>query len=121
MKLWLDDLRPAPEGWTWVKTPMQAIGALLGDIDDPVTHMSFDHDLGIDPAKFDAYTRGEIEEHEAEITGYQVALWMAEHDVWPTVECMVHSMNPVGAKNICGVVDRYGPYTTLCTWNGASF
>lgn len=46
MKLWLDDVRPAPEGWTWVKTVDEARARLVaGGVD----HLSLDHDLGICP------------------------------------------------------------------------
>jgi hypothetical protein len=42
-RLWLDDLRPVPEGWTWVKTVGEAISLMeSGD----VTEASLDHDLG---------------------------------------------------------------------------
>lgn len=114
MNIWLDDIRPAPKGWYWVTTRKGAIDALVAN---QVEWMSFDHDLGIDPAKAEAYNTGEISEHEAEMTGYQVVLWMAENNVWPSEGCFVHSSNPVGAKRICGVVDRYGPYDRPCQWD----
>lgn len=111
MYLWLDDIRPAPDDWVWVKTPAQAIEALLTGA---VEIASLDHDLGFDPRKFQDYTTGAISEEDAEMTGYQVVLWMAEHDVWPSEAIYVHSANPVGANNICAVVDRYAPYKTPC-------
>lgn len=109
VKLWLDDIRPAPEGWVWVKTADRAIAALttlrtlrlVGDL-DKLTHMSFDHDLG--------------DTSVPEKTGYTVALWMAEHEFWPTDECIVHSANVSGAPRIRGVIDRYGPYAKPCRW-----
>jgi hypothetical protein len=122
MNLWLDDIRKPPEGWHWVKTPAQII-ALLEMFASPtligedIEWISFDHDLGIDPEKAEAYNTGKIQEHKAEMTGYEVVLWMAEHNVWPTQGCIVHSANPVGAKNIRGVIDRYGPYDKPCPWN----
>lgn len=54
MKIWLDDIRPAPEGWVWIKHPKDLIGYLHSDVEE----ISFDHDLGI----FDANGK--------EITGY---------------------------------------------------
>lgn len=47
MKIWLDDMRPAPEGWWWVKEAETLLeflqqGHLL------VKEMSLDHDLGLE-------------------------------------------------------------------------
>ena len=58
-KIWLDDERPAPDGWILARWPQEAISWLAsGD----VTHISLDHDLGDD-------SRG---------TGYDVILWIEE-------------------------------------------
>ena len=43
MKVYLDDLRPAPAGWTLAKTADEAIDALRGG---GVTELSLDFDLG---------------------------------------------------------------------------
>jgi hypothetical protein len=59
MKLYLDDQRPAPEGWTLVKTPEQAIEHLKSR---RVTHLSVAHDLGLSDER----------------TGYTVLLWIEE-------------------------------------------
>lgn len=90
MKLWLDDLRPPPEGWRSVKTVEEAITLLE---DGEVSEASLDHDLG-----------------DGEQEGYRLCLWMAEHGVWPSRALSVHSSNPPGAERMCGVIERYGPY-----------
>lgn len=84
VRLWLDDVRPAPEGWTWVKTAREAI-ALLAQGD--VTVCSLDHDLG------------------AEESGYDVLLWIeacmaagAWYGALP--EFHIHSANPVGRERM---------------------
>ena len=59
MKVYLDDERTTPEGWTRVYWPEEAIELLkTGE----VTHISLDHDLGDD-------------DHG---TGYDVVLWIEE-------------------------------------------
>lgn len=59
MKVYLDDVRPTPEGWTHVYWPDQAIELLKsGEVEE----ISLDHDLGDDE-------RG---------TGYDVVLWIEE-------------------------------------------
>lgn len=146
MKLWLDDIRPAPEGWVWAKTYDEAIHhltsmktALARETPMPdlglvswlefwtITHMSLDHDLAdvhYQTAAREGASQEEIAEEwhlarRREMTGYNVALWMAEHEVWPTEACYVHSLNGVGADNIRKTVDRYGPYATRCVWRPA--
>lgn len=133
MKLWLDDERPAPEGWLWVKTGQEAILGLqrlrqTGSLDE-LTHMSFDHDLA--DVHYDYWyianhpgaaglpenVRAEAREKAAkEMTGYDVLLWMAEHGVWPTEACYVHTHNSAAQDKMCGVINRYGPYETKVRW-----
>ncbi len=78
MKVYLDDERIAPAGWTRVRWPEEAIELLkTGN----VTDLSLDHDLGDD-------------EHG---TGYDVLLWIEEPVVCkafvpPPIK--VHSANP---------------------------
>lgn len=44
MKLWLDDERPSPEGWVWVKTADAAMRVITSN---KVVVISLDHDLGL--------------------------------------------------------------------------
>lgn len=102
MKIWLDDIRPAPDGWFWVKDAVTAIaiikkdGFIVGDDKFPngyenaedVTEISFDHDLG--PG------------YEGN-TGYRVACLieqLAAHNQIKPIKWTIHSANPVGRKNI---------------------
>jgi hypothetical protein len=59
MKVFLDDERPAPEGWVRVYWPSEAIALLETG---RVITISLDHDLGDD----------------AKGTGYDVVLWVEE-------------------------------------------
>lgn len=90
MRLWLDDWRPAPEDWTWVKTAAEAVDLLKTG---KVTRASFDNDLGHD-----------------QVEGRKVILWMAENRAWPSEGVAVHSANPVAAEYMIGLIERYGPY-----------
>ena len=93
IRLWVDDERPAPDGWRWAKTSSEAIGRLAGVYSDdpsPVTELSLDHDLGGDD------------------TTRPVVLWLCEHGSWPET-VRVHTANPVGRDWLVGMVDRYGP------------
>ena len=78
MKVWLDDERPAPEGWHRCYWPAE-VTALLKT--GKVEAMSLDHDLGDDE-------RG---------TGYDVLRWLEQH-VWETgmkpPRIKIHTANP---------------------------
>jgi hypothetical protein len=45
MKIWLDDLRPAPEGYTWCHSVNEAKRTILY-ANEPVGLIDCDHDLG---------------------------------------------------------------------------
>ena len=83
MKLWLDDIRDAPDGgWKVARTCQEAISLLEGG---EVGAISFDHDLGL------------------EESGYDVALWIEKGaaEGWlKRLEWRVHSANPVGFRRI---------------------
>lgn len=95
IRLWLDDLRPAPDGWVHAHSVAEAI-VVMSRHDTVVVEASLDHDLG----DF-AHDGGD---------GYRFVDWMAEHDTWPTETLTVHSGNPVGVDRMLGTVDTYGPY-----------
>ncbi len=80
MKVFLDDVREAPDGWHRVYWPAEAIALLETG---SVTDISLDHDLGDD-------ARG---------TGYDVVAWMEEAVVtrgFKPPRMVIHSANPVG-------------------------
>lgn len=97
MKIWLDDIRDAPdESWTVVRRAYPCILMLAnaGWNDDPlVDELSLDHDLGDDSD-----------------SGYEVAQWIerqAFEGNWNAVpaKISIHSANPVGRKNMQAAID----------------
>jgi hypothetical protein len=100
--MWLDDERPAPREWTWVKTLAEAKEfAADGDVDC----MSLDHDLGWCQA-CESAADGAVTGCTCE-TGYHFVMWLAETGLWPAQKPIVHSMNPAGRANMIAAVDRY--------------
>jgi hypothetical protein len=89
MRVWLDDVRPAPDGWVHVRTPEEAINRLkTGEVEE----ISFDHDLGLDD-----YEDGR------ERTGYRVLLWIEEEMHLRVVKppnMRVHSGNVPGHERL---------------------
>lgn len=94
MKVWLDDVRDAPDGWVHVRTPEEAIELLRSG---KVEEISLDHDLG-------------LASDEAERTGYDVLRWLEEAvatGAWtfPLPEIRIHSANPVGKRRMEHAID----------------
>jgi hypothetical protein len=85
IKLYLDDLRPTPPGWLGVKTVEEAIAVLQSG---RVQEASLDHDLGL--------------EHRS---GYELTVWMKQHNVWPGNGVTVHSDNGPGIQNMCEEIE----------------
>lgn len=97
MKLWLDDWRLPPEGWTQAHSVNQAKELIMQTLfrSDPETweDASLDNDLG------QFFLDGG--------DGYKLLEWMIEHDRWPTNKPTIHSMNPVRAQYMTEDIERY--------------
>lgn len=94
IKIWLDDVRPAPDKTWWaVKSVNQAkivIRAAEG-IEDATIQLSLDHDLGQW-----AKDGGD---------GIKLLDWMAETERFYKVS--IHTANPVGKANMERLIKRY--------------
>lgn len=104
MKLWLDDVRLPPAGYSkWVKTADECIEALETG---KYTHVSLDHDLA------DEHYHGDKPANAyKEKTGMHVVLWMVENQNFPA-EVRVHTMNPVGRHNMMTALQKWAPEET---------
>ena len=90
MKIWLDDVRPPPDGWTWAKSPSSfwAEMAIAETADIEITAISFDNDLG------DGKTEGwELVNSLLKILQRGVVRPL-------NAELSCHSMNPVAKARI---------------------
>ena len=99
LKLWVDDERPAPEGWVWAATYSAAIAVLSTGMVDEI---SLDHDLG------------------TEKTGYDIGRWLEEQafhnapdNLPPVNKIYVHSANSVGRENIQRCIDNFYRFASL--------
>lgn len=105
MKLWIDDFRDAPEGWTEVRKVEAAIKAIR---QFKPLEISIDHDIENRPDdetfKPVAYFIGEMYHNDT--------FWADD------LEITIHSDNPTGAKELQNILMDYGiyaewkPYTT---------
>ena len=89
-KLFLDDLRTVPNGFSFVKSYLEFTDFILRNgLPD---FISFDHDLG------------------EEKTGYDCAKWLVEYCMDNNLRIpkfFVHSQNPVGKENIQILLDNF--------------
>lgn len=84
MKLYVDDIRIAPEGWMQAWNAKEALSFLSTGV---VTELSLDHDLGgLQP------------------TGYDIMRWIEEesytNDQFVVPNIIFHTANPVGRENM---------------------
>lgn len=89
MKLYVDDERPCPEGWTVARTYDEALFCLILY---NITDLSLDHDLGWGRTGYD------LLRELSEMYAYGRA-FIPEH-----IYC--HSANPVGRKHIEQLIER---------------
>jgi hypothetical protein len=110
MKLWLDDERPPPQGWSLAKNLNEAKEFLMTGA---VLEASLDHDLGIRKIGTKKIIRPDGSTQEEEITleenGTHLVDWMINTNHWPKTKPKVHSMNPVGAARMRQLIERYFP------------
>ncbi len=96
MKIWLDDIRKAPQGYTHTKSVNETI-SLIQKVEaegEVIELLDLDHDLG------DYYSDG----------GDAIKLldWLAERQTFYQIS--IHTANPVGRANMERMINRY--------WNG---
>jgi hypothetical protein len=109
LKLWIDDVRPAPEGYCWVWTVKDAIDAIE-------TSEAFckngtnvywdgenDHALPIELIDID-HDAGEFVEHGGDYIN--LLNWLEE--TGRNYPIRIHSMNPVGVANMRRIIQRNG-------------
>lgn len=100
-KIWVDDVRPAPEGYYWVKTVDLCKDLLhwhkfptrLGTTTLPIEEISLDHDAG-DYSKFGG--------DYIKILDYMEELGIND------ISINLHTANPVGRDNMRRIIQKNG-------------
>ena len=90
MKIWLDDIRPAPDGYVWCRSVNEVIG-VISNTNDKIELIDCDHDLS-------EYARDGGD-------GIKLLDWLAEHGLFYKI--YLHTMNPVGRENMERLIRRY--------------
>lgn len=88
MKIWLDDVRTAPQGYVWCKSVNQAINTIISYGIPEI--IDFDHDAGDFSADGGDFIR--------------LMDWMEEKGIYCAVR--IHTMNPVGRQQMLVIARR---------------
>lgn len=95
MKLWIDDVRPAPEGYYWLRTVIDAkflIESLGDSFANQIELIDIDHDAGDYASDGGDYIR--------------LLDWLEE--TGRSYPIRIHSQNPVGVANMRAIIERNG-------------
>ena len=95
MKLWIDDVRPAPEGYIWLKSTSETITFIVNHEEDLdgnllIELIDLDHDAGVYYCHGGDYIR--------------ILDWLEE--TGRNYPIRIHSMNPVGRTNMLAICKK---------------
>lgn len=94
MKIWVDDIRPAPDGYVWFRSVDYTIKALrnYSTYNIPIEVIDLDHDAG----EFSQFGGDYI----------NILNWLEE--TGRNYPIHIHSMNPVGVENMRRIIEKNG-------------
>ena len=95
MKLWIDDVRPAPEGYFWCKSVNEPKRVIA----DP--HVQYNYDINLIDIDHDA---GDYVNNGGDYI--KLLDWLEE--TGRSFPIRIHSMNPVGVENMRRIIKRNG-------------
>ena len=99
MKVWVDDLRVAPEGYIWCKSTNEALCLITENIND-IEIIHLDHDMG-DTFGGDAIAvLEELERLSRNKTEFAQAV--------KKITFKIHTANPVGEANMRAIIEYNG-------------
>ena len=99
MKLWIDDIRYAPEGYLWCKSTRDALRKIVLEYPNEVELIDLDHDAG-DYAKDGGDFIEVLKELERLSRRHKMD--------FSQVKFRLHSANPVGVQNMRAIIEANG-------------
>lgn len=95
MKIWVDDVRPAPEGYYWCKSVNETKDVIKRYMqwNMRIELLDMDHDAGDFASDGGDYI--------------EILNWLEEYMIC-YFPIRIHSMNPVGVENIRRIIQRNG-------------
>ena len=94
MKIWVDDVRPAPEGYVWSTSVALTIGLVAGyeSSGQIIELIDLDHDAG----------------DYARLGGDYIKILDWFEKTGRSYPIRIHSQNPVGVQNMRAIIQRNG-------------
>ena len=106
MKLWIDDVRTAPDGYVWCKSTNEALRFIAKNKTE-IWLIDLDHDAG-EFAKEGGHFINVLNEIER-LAHSKLTLGMAWRVLLrDQIEFRLHSANPVGVENMRRIIQRNG-------------
>ena len=107
MKLWIDDIRPAPEGYVWCKSVNQAKEAII--LRERITGISWPFESGDEVIS--AFELIDIDHDAGDYASdgddyIKLLNWLEE--TGRNYPIHIHSANPVGIANMRRIIKRNG-------------
>lgn len=98
MKLWIDDIRPAPEGYIWINTTNAAL-RFIRQNSQVIELISLDHDAGTYSSWGGDYI---------EVLKELERLTHVHKIDFSHIQFRLHSANPVGVANMRAIIQKNG-------------
>lgn len=101
MRIWVDDIRPAPEGYIWCRSVNETINTIdsldmmCGSFDSMIELIDIDHDAGDFASDGGDYIK--LLDYFEECFGKDLPY-----------KIKIHSMNPVGVENMRRIIQKNG-------------
>lgn len=107
MKLWIDDIRPAPEGYIWARSTNDAI-IIIDSYNKLLDYICYKIE---EPQTLPWFEVIDIDHDAGEYVNcggdyIKVLDWMEEHHLKAPIH--LYSMNPVGVANMRRIIERNG-------------
>lgn len=99
MKIWVDDERPAPDGYRCFTSTNSALRFMIPNITD-IEIIDLDHDMG---CNFGGDAIGILEEFERKSRRFADFKKAVEN-----IKFKIHTANPVGAQNMRAIIEKNG-------------
>jgi hypothetical protein len=90
-KIWVDDIRPAPNGYIWIKSVNEFIDYLVEHGINDIAVFDFDHDAG---------------DYQKDGGDYIRCLDYLEYIGADGINVRIHSANPVGRSNMQRIIKK---------------
>ena len=105
IKLWVDDIRPAPEGWLQARNVTDAIKTISRFRED-ITDISLDHDISMAVMVDGTQRPFPSRETFQAVAYFIVAVYgQLEKHLMPTIT--IHTANPVGADELLAILSGF--------------